>query len=159
MLTLLVKAELQAIQSFGIKDSETEPFFFTFNVECNACHERHSNKIAFNKYETVSLPNSRGEANFVMKCKSCGKDGNISVISKQFKEYENGSKPVELASFECRGWDLIEFIPEGEFIAKAENSNTVFTFEFEDGEFYEYDEKANEEVSITNLEFEIVKQK
>lgn len=148
-----VKAELDNLESFGFVDSPEAPFFFTFKVECANCHEVHANEVAFNAHELKPLANSRGEANFAMKCKFCSKEGNISVQPK-LGEYTAGTT-AKMASFDCRGLVLVEFVPRGEFWAKSESSK--FEFEFDDSEFFDYDEKAGVEVSITDCEWTIVK--
>jgi len=58
--------------------------------------------------------------------------------------------------FDCRGLEFVEFIAEGEFLATGTESGTKFSgIELPDGEWYDYDEKSGEEVSITNVEWEI----
>lgn len=45
---------------------------------------------------------------------------------------------------------------QGEWLAKGEESNTKFEdIELHEGEWFEYDEKASDEVSITNLVWEV----
>lgn len=45
---------------------------------------------------------------------------------------------------------------QGEWLAKGEESNTKFdNIELHEGEWFDYDEKAGEEVSITNLVWEV----
>lgn len=165
MLALEFNGDLAGVKDLGFIDSAAEPFFFTFKVACGACHEEHPNEIAFNAHEKKPLANSRGEANFAMKCKMCGKEGNVNVVEAPekfgvFDAEKNDSKhPAKLVSFDCRGIDLVEFVPKGEFFATGEESNTKFTLEFDDGEWYDYDEKANQEVSITGCEWLIKKTK
>lgn len=161
MLALQVKAECEGVREFGFVDSVEEPHFFTFKISCGNCHEVHPNAVGFNAHETVAIPNSRGEANFSMKCKSCGKDGNIT-FEPRFGTYvveEGKKKPVVMAKFECRGLELVSFLPDGQFWAKGEDSNTKFAVSFDDNEWYDYDEKAAQEVSITCMDWTIVKTK
>jgi hypothetical protein len=52
--------------------------------------------------------------------------------------------------------EFTEFKAEGEFLATGTDSGTKFSgIELPDGEWYDYDEKAGEEVSITGVEWEI----
>lgn len=45
---------------------------------------------------------------------------------------------------------------QGDWQAKGADSNSAFTgIDLSEGEWYDYDEKAGEEVSITGLEWEI----
>lgn len=75
--------------------------------------------------------------------------------------------------FDCRGLEFVEFKPEvrhglqryshhitdqtkGDWLAEGADSGTKFTsIDLTDGEWYDYDEKAGEEVSIQNLAWEI----
>lgn len=159
MLALQYKGELENIESLTFADSEQEPFYFAFELECQNCRNVHANVVEFSKYDVETIPGSRGEAAFVMKCKECGKEGNISVVSKSYGVYTAGSKPTTMASFDCRGWNITKFVPRNKFLAVGEDSNAKFVFEFEDGEWYDYDEKESREVSITNSEWTIVKTK
>lgn len=164
MLALEFNGELSGVTQLGITDSEAAPYFFTFKVECGNCHERHPNAVGFNAHEEHQLANSRGSSNFAMKCKSCGKEGNVSVVDAPSKfgvfdvEKNDRKHPARLVSFDCRGINLVEFVPDGEFWATGE-SNAKFSVQFDDGEWYDYDEKAGQEVSITGCEWSIVKTK
>jgi Eukaryotic protein of unknown function (DUF866) len=52
--------------------------------------------------------------------------------------------------------EFVEFKPEGEWLAEGTESGTKFTgISFEEGDWFDYDEKAGEEVSITELKWEI----
>jgi len=160
MLTLQFQGDFDNVSEFGFVDTPEQPFYFTFRVECGSCHEVHPNDIAFTAHELHALPSSRGEANFSMKCKFCGKDGNVTTEPKlaTYSAEAAQGKPVSMTSFDCRGLVLHEFVPRGEFWASAE-SGSKFTLEFDDGEWYDYDEKAGQEVSITGTQWSIVKTK
>lgn len=78
------------------KDTEEEPYYYTFKVQCSSCREMHPNWVSFTRFvrlffffitqphpqmndilirceqEKHDIPGSRGEANFVWKCKLCG---------------------------------------------------------------------------------------
>jgi hypothetical protein len=55
-----------------------------------------------------------------------------------------------ILEFDCRGLEFVEFKADGE------ESNTKFeAIELHEGEWFDYDEKKSEEVSITNLVWEI----
>ena len=50
---------------------------------------------------------------------------------------------------------LIDFT-QGEWAAKGLDSSTTFRgIDLQDGEWFDYDEKASEEVSITDIKWEI----
>ncbi|KAK4984987.1 hypothetical protein LTR66_001368 [Elasticomyces elasticus] len=57
---------------------------------------------------------------------------------------------------DCRGLEFIEFKAEGEWQAKGLESNTKFSgIDLSDGEWFDYDEKAGEEVSVKDVRWEI----
>ncbi|KAM3079569.1 hypothetical protein ACMFMG_005984 [Clarireedia jacksonii] len=98
------------------------------------------------------MSGSRGEANFVWKCKSC------KAIKAPPIPYQAASPPTrqKIAEFDCRGLELVEFKPEGEWLATGAESGTKFTaIDLTEGEWFDYDEKAGEEVSIKDLNWEI----
>ena len=77
------------------QDTEDDPYFYTFKVQCTSCREVHPNWISFTRFvrlhlpptsplilgaekdtdklvqEQHEIPGSRGEANFVWRCKLC----------------------------------------------------------------------------------------
>lgn len=52
-------------------DTEDAPFFYTFKVQCTSCRETHPNFVSISRFEQNEVSGSRGEANFVWKCKNC----------------------------------------------------------------------------------------
>jgi hypothetical protein len=68
-------------------DTPDNPFWYTFKVQCGSCREIHPNFVNVNRFvsrrdeseilalkieqEANEMQGSRGEANFVWKCKSC----------------------------------------------------------------------------------------
>lgn len=87
------------------------------------------------------------------------------------EEKKTGQKIIEI---DCRGLEFIEFKPDvspldicilflfltgtlqGEWEAKGVESSTPFTgIELSEGEWYDYDEKAGEEVSIKEMTWSI----
>jgi len=61
---------------------------------------------------------------------------------------------AKLIEFECRGCEFTEFDPDGQFTCAGEEKGTVFKdIDLSDLSWYDYDEKAAREVSITELEF------
>jgi len=100
---------------------------------------------------------SKGEANFVWRCKNCKREHSASIRAPP-APYEQGEPPKQqkVIEFDCRGLELIEFKAEGEWLAEGIDSGTKFTgIELLDGEWYDYDEKAGEEVSVKDIAWEI----
>ncbi|CAF9903385.1 MAG: hypothetical protein GOMPHAMPRED_000222 [Gomphillus americanus] len=74
--------------------------------------------------------------------------------------YKQGSpaKPQEIIRIDCRGLEFTEFIADGEWSAVGANSSTKFSgIELDQGDWYDYDEKVGEEVSIKDLKWAIRK--
>ena len=62
---------------------------------------------------------------------------------------------MKILELDCRGLEFIEFSPDGEFLATGVDSGTKFTVDLSEGEWFDYDDKAGEEVSIKDIKWEI----
>ncbi|PQE05239.1 DUF866 domain protein [Rutstroemia sp. NJR-2017a BBW] len=134
MLTLTLTADLQGVNELVPQDTPEKNFWYTFK-------------------EANEMSGSRGEANFVWKCKSCKRESSASVKAPPVP-YQAASPPTrqKIVEFDCRGLELVEFKPEGEWLATGTESGTKFTaIDLTEGEWFDYDEKAGDEVSIKDL--------
>lgn len=78
----------------------------------------------------------------------------ILEAAKTF-DVSNG-KTQSIIELDCRGLEPIEFIADGEWLATGIDSGTKFSnIELEEGEWFDYDDKAGQEVSITDVHWEI----
>ncbi|PQE07695.1 DUF866 domain protein [Rutstroemia sp. NJR-2017a BVV2] len=112
-----------------------------------SCREVHPNFININRFATNEMSGSRGEANFVWKCKSCKRESSASVKAPPVP-YQAASPATrqKIVEFDCRGLELVEFKPEGEWLATGTESGTKFTaIDLTEGEWFDYDEKAGDE--------------
>ena len=103
------------------------------------------------------MSGSRGEANFVWKCKNCKRESSATIKAApvSYARHEP-AKRQKILEFDCRGLEFVEFSPEGQWLVDGEESSTKFAdVELTDGEWYDYDEKAGEEVSIKDLSWDI----
>lgn len=159
---LQLKATLENLSILTATDTTSTPFEYTFEIQCTSCRETHDKPITINCYEQHEISGSRGEANFVSKCKICRKDCNITIEKSKKAEYtfedsEEG-KYVDLLIIEARGVDLVKFIPEnGFFEAKGTKGTKFEEIDLSEGEFYDYDDDASQEVSITEIDWKIVR--
>lgn len=161
MIGLQLSADLEGVTNLHFRDSQNEYYQFKFRVECEGCRSENPKPVDFNAHEKVEAEHTRGEFSFVMKCKMCKRSGTILVhnISKDGYSSPDG-KPATLATFDVRGLRLVEFVPDGYFTAESEYNGAKFTeVELIDGEWYDYDEPAGSEVSIQNVNWELVKLK
>lgn len=59
------------------------------------------------------MSGSRGEANFVWKCKNCKRESSASILAAPAAyEQSEPAKSKPIITFDCRGLEFIEFIPE-----------------------------------------------
>lgn len=63
--------------------------------------------------EMNEMSGSRGEANFVWRCKNCKRESsaNIKEAPKSYQQTEP-PKPQKILEFDCRGLEFTEFKPE-----------------------------------------------
>ncbi|CAK7227551.1 hypothetical protein SCUCBS95973_006578 [Sporothrix curviconia] len=158
MYSLALTAELAGVTNLRPVDTEDAPFWYTFKVQCTSCRETHANWVGVNRFEQNEMSGSRGEANFVWKCKNCKQRESTATIKAAAKPYEQAepAKAQNIIEFDCRGLEFTEFKPEGEWLADGLESNTKFTsIDLTEGDWFDYDEKAGEEVSIQGQKWEI----
>ncbi|KAH7414024.1 hypothetical protein DE146DRAFT_750199 [Phaeosphaeria sp. MPI-PUGE-AT-0046c] len=157
VLALALKAELNGVTALRPQDTEDAPFYYTFKVQCTSCRETHPNWVSVSRFEQNEVSGSRGEANFVWKCKNCKREhsANIKAAPATY-ELSDPPKTVNILEFDCRGLEFTEFKADGEFLATGAETDSKFTgIDLTEGEWFDYDEKASEEVSITGITWEI----
>ncbi|TFA99236.1 hypothetical protein CCMA1212_008899 [Trichoderma ghanense] len=153
MFALTLTAELSGVTNLRPDDTQDNPFWYMFKVQCTSCRETHDNYVGVNRFETNEMSGSRGEANFVWRCKNCKRESSATIKSAP-AAYEQTEPPKaqKLFEFDCRGLEFVEFKPEGDWLADGIDSGTKFTgIDLTEGEWFDYDEKAGEEVSIKEL--------
>ncbi|KAM3508919.1 hypothetical protein MY10362_000889 [Beauveria mimosiformis] len=149
MFTLLLTAELSGVTNLRPLDTEENPFWYMFKVQCTSCREIHNNYVGVNRFEMNEMSGSRGEANFRESTAT------VKAAAIPYKQHEP-AKAQKLIEFDCRGLEFTEFKAEGEWLADGIDSGSKFSgIELIDGEWYDYDEKAGEEVSIKDITWEI----
>ncbi|AOA61828.1 hypothetical protein PP7435_CHR1-1159 [Komagataella phaffii CBS 7435] len=155
-MKLQVQAELNGISEFFPLDTPESPFEYVFKIQCTSCREIHEKEVSINTIEKHEISGSRGEASFVFKCKICKRESSTTIQrTKNNLTSEDESKFVDILDIDSRGLQLVEFIPVGEFVGLGE-SGTKFSVELEDGEWYDYDDNAGTEVSVTNVTWNLV---
>ncbi|KAK8219361.1 hypothetical protein M8818_001096 [Zalaria obscura] len=156
MLALALTAELNGVTDLLPLDTEENPFWYTFTVQCTSCRETHPNPVAMSRFETNEVSGSKGEANFVWKCKNCKREHSASIkeAPKAYQQAEP-AKRQDIIVIDCRGLEFTEFKADGDWVAKGIESGTKFEAIDLSDDWYDYDEKAGEEVSIKDLKWEI----
>ncbi|KAI9809206.1 MAG: hypothetical protein M1825_002497 [Sarcosagium campestre] len=177
MGTNKLRGAAKAVTDLRPDDSPENPYYYTFRVQCTSCREVHPNWVSVSSFvcprehssitilitlmltfeemikESNELSGSRGEANFVWRCKSCKRESSATAKNPSIP-YTHTSPPKlqKIIEFDCRGLEFLEFKPDGEWLAKGLETTTSFIgIDLQDGEWFDYDEKAGEEVSIKDL--------
>lgn len=159
-LTLQIKATLENLKNLTLPTSAE----WHFKIECGTCHEQSPNPVWFVPDQIQDMQNSKGQCNLQYKCKGCDRSGTIEFIQKSEKLYSASEEWGDLASFECRGLEPVQFFPGDNFTAMGIESETMFgqgfseeAVELMDKMWAGYDEEADESVSIMDFESQIVR--
>ncbi|KIX10437.1 uncharacterized protein Z518_01519 [Rhinocladiella mackenziei CBS 650.93] len=157
MLALALTAELEGVTDLAPSDTAESPYYYTFKVQCTSCRETHANWVGVSRHEMNEQSGSRGEANFVWKCKNCKRESSATIkAAPTAYEPNSPAKAKNIIEIDCRGLEFIDFKPDGEWEATGIGSGTKFTgIDLSEGEWFDYDEKAGEEVSIKDIKWEI----
>jgi len=156
-LQLEIKADLEHIA----KLTPTIDTRWYFKMRCTHCGEDCGDKWNYITAECKSeISGSRGDANWVSKCKNCKRENSIDLVEDQGTSYtqENSSHWQPIAIFDCRGCEMYKFDPRKGFVAEGEKG-TQFEVDFSEGDWVEFDEKIGESVGIYNLESRFEKHK
>ena len=98
------------------------------------------------------MDKGRSMANFIAKCKFCERKGSISFIDTHPYLMEKNEEPQKFASFECRGWDIIDFVPKSGFYCRSTESDTEFKdVDMTDRDWAEYDDEGDVAVGIYDM--------
>ncbi|KAJ1977371.1 hypothetical protein H4R35_002331 [Dimargaris xerosporica] len=92
-----------------------------------------------------------------MRCKFCKREGSASFDPPQVTSYdaEHNGQFSRIAVLECRGLEPVEFEARSGWKAVGVESGQIFDeIDLTDGDWADYDEKANNEVSVMDLEFQ-----
>lgn len=152
---LKVSATLDGVTDLEPVDTPENVFEYTFRVECTKCRTIHPKPIGINQYEQHEITGSKGEASFVFRCKECKHEHSASIMRTK-NLLTPDDKTVALLEIDARGVEFVEFIPQGIFTVTGAELGTKFTeVELDEGEWFDYDDKAGAEVSITDVKWEI----
>ncbi|KAK9446796.1 uncharacterized protein V1518DRAFT_423079 [Limtongia smithiae] len=162
-LALAISAELTGVTDLHPVDSADTPYTYSFTVQCTSCREIHPNAVEVTAWESHELSGSRGEANFVWRCRACRRESSASfkMVAKQptpptMYTAEDSGKWKNVVEFDVRGLEFTDFQVTGEWTCKSTENTTVFSeVDLEPGEWFDYDEKAGQEVMITDVKWQI----
>lgn len=153
---LILKAELSNVTDLQVEDSPESPFEYTFKIECIGCREVHSNPVTINCYEKHEISGSRGEASLVFRCRNCKKEHSANILRPKAAVLTAEDDEKVILDIDSRGLYFLDFEPSsGSFTLKGTKTTVFKEIDLSDGEWYDYDDDLSQEVSITEVQFEI----
>ncbi|KAJ2861909.1 hypothetical protein GGI22_002332 [Coemansia erecta] len=156
-IDLQLKAELTSITDLRPASSD---HCWNFKIQCNHCHEVDENLITISAEDSAQISGSRGEANLVMRCKFCKRESVASIVGSPVPyTADNSGSFASVLTIECRGIEPVEIELRDGWMAKSTESDECFELDLTEGEWYDYDDKAAVEVSVTEIESRFVRAK
>jgi hypothetical protein len=167
-LKLQFKCELDGVCDVTLGKSND---LYVLKTQCPGCQTQNDN-VHLLRAEQVEVPNSRGYANLVIKCKFCAKVGTMLLDeekSQPLVSEEQGGEFITFAAVEVRNVDIVQWqlTPGALFscISGGDGSGKKQTFDGIDlspggegqGDWYDFDERAQAPVSITEVETRITR--
>lgn len=159
---LKITAELENLTDLQPEGGCDDPnFSYYFKMKCGNCGELTKKETYVSLNETVAV--AKGTTNLVQKCKFCGRDGTVTMISGKGRpltqELSQLGKYSPLMQFDCRGYEPLEFVFGGGWKVESIAGTKFKDIDLSEGEFAEYDEKGECPVMISNLRatFDVVK--
>ncbi|XP_030756664.1 UPF0587 protein CG4646 [Sitophilus oryzae] len=154
-IPLKIKAQLESVEE--LKTCHPD-FSFSLKLKCTGCGEISDKWHDVTESEKYPGKTGRSENNYIAKCKMCGRENSLDIISGSNASYtiEDSEKFKSIVSFDCRGIEPIEFQPGDGWIVKVAESGKIFTdVDLKEKEWVEYDEKIQQSVGIYEFESEL----
>nr|XP_058951982.1 CXXC motif containing zinc binding protein-like isoform X1 [Pocillopora verrucosa] len=109
-IALQFKADLENLTNVK---PEGEDFRWYLKLQCQNCGEDTKDWIYMSLGESQAIKGSRGNANFVSKCKLCGRENSMDIIRDSISEYtiEDSNTFKTMVAFDCRGLEPFDFSP------------------------------------------------
>ena len=153
--SLNVTAELEGASSVTPTGSASSGGTFQWRVKfaCGSCREVSSVFSVFSTEDIVPLPNGRGEANLVQKCKFCNEAWSVDVIpTKNAALTTDASSAVKLADFEVRGCVPVGWSAGDGWTVRGTSDEAIFeAIDFTEGDVSEYDEGSEAVVEVRKI--------
>jgi len=156
LLCLYIKCTLENIKQISFPLSTS----FVFDLkDPTGYEERHSCEI--DPSNINEMKNSRGEAHFTIKFEGQQRQSTITMIEEVKNVLKRDQRYVEedsdafvcVRAFECRGVDITKWDCLGPFVVESVKGTVYEDVNF-DEDWYEYCEKGQETVAITDFEYE-----
>ncbi|KAK3584915.1 hypothetical protein CHS0354_021788 [Potamilus streckersoni] len=153
---LQIKANLEKLTNLHPSD---EDFRWYVRLRCANCGEETKEFQYLTLTESSPLKGGRGQASLVIKCHLCSRENSIDIIKDSMVPYnaEDSNKFKTVVVFDCRGVEPIDFSPRVGFAAEGEETGTPFPeISLTEGDWCDYDEKANESVGVYEVQHQFV---
>ncbi|XP_044462957.1 CXXC motif containing zinc binding protein [Mangifera indica] len=154
---LMILADLENLTNLEPEGGCDNPnFSYFFKVKCGRCGEMSQKETCVTLNEVVPLSKGKGTTNLVQKCKFCGREGTVTMISGRGKllnqEDSESGKYCPMMLFDCRGYEPVDFIFGGGWKVESISGTKYEAVDLSGGDFTEYDEKGECPVMISNLQ-------
>lgn len=147
---LMVKAELEGVAKV------TFPEQWSLVVQQSGGDEQRS--VIVDPSNEEDLSGSKGKCNFKIKFGG-PKESYLNVVpakkgGQEFLSAETCDEYVGVIAFDCRGLEPVEWdVKDGSFNVTATSGKAFADVSFAEGDWYDYDEDAEESVGVTNIEY------
>ncbi|CAG0913715.1 unnamed protein product [Notodromas monacha] len=153
---LQIKARLEYVSKLNIQD---EAYLWVFKAKCTNCGEV-TKHMDFTRFDEEALSGGRGHAMLHYKCKLCSRENHMSLLPLTLQPYYGieSENFKTIAEFDCRGLELVDFIPTKGWRVEVENSHKKFDdVDLAETEWMDYDDCAKVSVGVYELEHHFVK--
>ena len=145
--TLTVSAELESVASVALTEAHAFRVLFT----CGSCREPAPSQSVFTAGETTELPNGRGAANLVQKCKGCSAPFSVDVSVIKGAALTAAAPSAVLAELECRGAVPTSWVAgEGWIVVAAGGEQTWDDVDLSE-DFCDFDEAAAAPAEVRSM--------
>ncbi|WEW57383.1 hypothetical protein PRK78_002850 [Emydomyces testavorans] len=181
MYALTLSAVLAGVTDLQPTDTETSPYHYSFKVQCTSCREVHPKLEKHELHGSRGEANFVWKCGFCKRENSALVTTNPSAYTESQTQQAiihfdcRGLDSVRLSAAWAKAcWDekyICTYMPptiyidanivkcaadQGDWQCKGADSNTPFAnIDLQEGEWYDYDEKAGAEVSVTGVKWEI----
>ena len=168
---LQVRGQLENVTNLR---PDGDDFRWYLKLKCVGCGEVPDHWQYVTSTEKVPLKGGRGDANAVIKCKLCGRENSIDILTDSIGSYSYAdsqeNKFSTIVAFDCRGIEPVDFDPRVGWAASGyklatedddtEDQETGTNFneiDLSDKEWADFDEKSGESTFISDFECKFVK--
>jgi hypothetical protein len=154
IFVLYVKCDLENVEEMTVKAMETSWCLTVTSPNGADVRER----ITADPTEEIELEGSRGTAHFAARLDGAKKAAHLVVTSvkgltKSTLTEEDSGEFVPVIAFDCRGLEPLKWHPTDEFVVRSANTGKIMKTDLREGDWTEWDEDAEQLVSVTDLQW------